>query len=540
MTYDAARSTHDARLMTLPAQYVLAIDHGTSGIKAAIVSATGEVVDFEFVKTSIHFTSDGGAEQDPEDWWNALVAAASPLVRRARVPLSTVQAVCVSSTFSSTVAVDRNGKALMPSLTWMDSRGAPHVRRAVGGFPSLLGYNIPRAWKWLSKTGGAPSLSGKDDAAHVLLVKHEFPQVYEQTHAFLPSKDYLNLRLTGEFAASFDSIHLFWVTDTRDPYRIRYDDELIAMLGIDRAKLPPLRASTDVLGTLRPEVAVQLGLSHGVRVVVGSPDHQCALFGSGAVRDFESHLYVGTSSWIECLVPRKKSDPIHSIATFPTSIPGKYQCVNEQDLAGGALSFLADNIVFRRNELLGAAIPESRYDVVDQIAAPVPAGSHKLIFTPWLNGERTPVDDHYLRGGFHNISPTTNLDHMARAVLEGVAYNTRWSLGYVERFLARRLDPIRIIGGGAKSELWCQIFADVLDREIHAVVDPLQANARGAAFIAGMALGWTRFDDIPALVSCDRTYRPNAAHRRIYDEMCDAFQMVYKANRRIYRRLNQI
>lgn len=519
--------------------HVLAIDHGTSGIKAAIVSARGEIRDFEFEPTPIYFSAGGGVEQDPEEWWNALVAAASRLVRRAAVPAAQITAMCVSSTFSSTVAVDRRGNHLLRALTWMDGRGAPYVRRVVGGFPSLWGYNLPRAWKWLSRTAGVPSLSGKDDIAHVLLVQHEFPNIYEATHLFLPSKDYLNLRLTGAFAASYDSVHLFWATDARDPNRIRYDDELIALLGIDRAKLPPLRASTDVLGTLTAACADALGLSRDVKVIMGSPDHQCALVGSGAVRDYEAHLYVGTSSWIECPVPFKKTDLLHSIASFPTPIPGKYQCINEQDLAGGAVSFLADNILFRRNELLGAPIPERRYDLVDQLAASVPAGSHKLLFTPWLNGERTPVDDADIRGGFHNLSTTTTLDDMVRAVLEGVAYNTRWSLGYVERFVRRRLDPISMIGGGAQSAVWCQILADVLQRDIHVVQDPMQANARGAAFIAAVGLGWLGFADIPALVTHAATYRPDPARRRIYDEMFDAFVRLYKANRNIYRRLNR-
>ena len=519
--------------------HILAIDHGTSGMKAAVVSARGEVKGFEIEPTPIYFLPGGGAEQDPEDWWQALLTAARRVVGRGMVPAEAIAAMCVSSTFSSTVAVDRDGRHLMRSLTWMDGRGAPYVQRVVGGFPSALGYNLPRAWKWLRRTAGVPSLSGKDDAAHVLFMQHELPAIYDRTYCVLPSKDYLNPRLTGAIAASYDSMHLFWVTDARDPRTIHYDDELIGLLGIDRNKLPPLRASTDVLGTLMPSVAEAVGLPQGVKVIMGSPDHQCALLGSGAVRDFEGHLYVGTSSWIECIVPFKKTDALHSIASFPTAIPGKYQCVNEQDLAGGALSFLADNILFRRNALLGAAIPEARYSLVDDIAAGVPPGSHHVLFTPWLNGERTPVDDATVRGGFHNLSTTTTLEDMVRAVLEGVAYNTRWSLGYVERFVGRRLDPLSIIGGGAQSALWCQIFADVLQRTIRVVKEPMQANARGAAFIAAVGMGWIDFDDIPQLITYTATYEPNRENRAVYDKLVDVFVRLYRANRRVYRRLNR-
>jgi len=518
---------------------VLAIDHGTSGIKAALVTARGEVVAFEFAPTAIRFLEGGGAEQDPDDWWQALLSAAGRLVGRSVVPPATITAVCVSSTFSTTVAVDRDGRHLLPALTWMDARGAPYVRQAMRGFPSIMGYGLANAVRWLRRTAGAPSFSGKDDAAHVLLVKHAWPDVYARTHCFLPSKDYLNLRLTGELASSFDAMHLFWVSDIRDPHRIRYDDELLHTLGFDREKLPPMRASTDVLGTLRAEVADAIGLRRDVRVVTGSPDHQCALFGSGAVRDFEAHLYVGTSSWIECLVPFRKTDPLHAIATFPTAVTGKYQVIDEQDLAGGALGFLADNILFRRNAILGVPAPEHRYELLDQIAAGVPPGSHRLLFTPWLNGERTPVDDPHLRGGFHNMSTTTTLEDMVRAVLEGVAFNTAWMLGYVERFVRRRLEPMRIVGGGAQSAVWCQIFADVLQREIDVVRDPIQANARGAAFIAALGLGWIRFEDIPSLVPVAQRYTPRPEVKATYAVLYDAFRRLHAANVRVLRRLNR-
>lgn len=516
--------------------YVLAIDHGTSGVKAALVSARGQVVDFEAVATPIRFLDGGGAEQDPDDWWQALLTAGKRLVERGAVAAASIDAVCVSSTFSTTVAVDAAGRPVLPALTWMDSRGASHVQRAMGGFPSVMGYNLLRAAKWLRRTGGAPSLSGKDDAAHVLLVKHAWPDAYARTRYFLPSKDYLNLCLTGEFASSYDAMHLFWVTDVRDPMRIRYDAALAAALGIDLARLPPLRASTDVLGPLRPEVASALGLRPDVQVVVGSPDHQCALLGSGAVRDFEPHLYIGTSSWIECLVPFKKTDALHSIATFPTSITGKYQCIDEQDLAGGALSFLADNILFRRHALLGVPAPEARYELLDQIADTVPAGSHGVVFTPWLNGERTPVDEHHLRGGFHHLSTTTTLEDMVRSVLEGVALNTRWMLQHVEKFVGRRLEPIRLVGGGGRSVVWSQIFADVLRREIHVPCDPMQANARGAAFIAALGLGWIRLEDIPDLVPIERRHAPGPSVGPAYDDAFRTFLKLYRATRRTVRR----
>lgn len=518
-------------------KYILAIDHGTSGMKTAIVSVAGSVVDFAFQSTSIYFSAGGGAEQDPDEWWRALVASAQQLMERQRHLADDIVAISVTSTFSTTVAVDKSGLPLMNAITWMDSRGAPYVKQIMGGWPRIEGYNIFKILAWIPKTGGGPTLSGKDDVAHILFIKNRHPDIYENTYMFLPSKDYLNMKLTGRFLASFDSVQLFWMTDTRDVCDIRYEDGLIRKLGIEKDKLPPLAHSTDIIGSVLPSIAEQLGLRPDVKVVTGSPDHQTACIGSGAVRDFDGHIYVGTSGWVQCVIPFKKTDVFHSIASFPTAIPGKYQSVNEQDLAGGCLSFLIDNIIYHQNSLFGTR-PEDPYSFIDSIVQSVPAGSRGLIFLPWLNGERTPVDDTTLRGGFYNISKTTTQDDFIRAVLEGVAYNTRWSLKYVERFIGRRLEALNIVGGGAISDAWCQIFADVLNRDIRQVRQPRQANARGAAFIASVGLGYLAFDDIPARIAVKCTYHPDKRHKDLYDKCYKAFISIYRKNRRVFRYLN--
>lgn len=521
-------------------KYVLAIDHGTSGVKAALFSIYGEFIYFEYEKTPTYFFPHGGAEQDPGDWEKALINTARKIVEKRLVPVDEIVAVCCSSTFSSTVAVDADGNHLMNSLTWMDSRGAPYIKEIMKGFPSVEGYGVFNILPWIYKTGGGPQLSGKDDIAHVLFVKYEYPEIYEKTYMFLGSKDYLNLKLTGKFAASYDSMMLFWVTNTRDINNIFYDDSLIRKLKIDRSKLPPMKSSIDVLGTLSPEVADRIGLRNKVKVVMGSPDHQSACIGSGAVRDFEGHIYIGTSSWIQCIVPFKKTDMLHSIASLPTSIPGKYYCANEQDIAGGCLSFLVDNIIYHKNRLNSDDPPDEVYQYLDEIATGVPAGSNRLIFTPWLNGERTPVDDTTVRGSIHNLSLATTTDHIIRAFFEGVAYNSRWALQYIEKFIVRRMDPLNIIGGGVKSEVWCQIFADVLNRTIRQVKDPIMANARGAAFIASVALGYLTFAEIPEFVRYSKIFEPNPENREIYDELFEEFLQIYKNNRAMYRRLNKV
>lgn len=519
--------------------YVLALDHGTSGCKTAVVTAKGKIVDFEFVPTKTRYLADGGALADPEEWWRAFVKSTRKIFTRGKSKPFDIAAIAVSSTFSSTVAVDAQGKHLMDSLTWMDSRGRHIIRRMARGIITIEGYSITNLARWIRKTAGGPSLSGKDDIAHVLYIKHHHPDVYEKTFKFLSSKDYFVLRLTGECAASFDSMALFWVCDIRDINNIHYDESLIRQFGIDSDKLPSLRNSIDVAGTLSKNAAKALGLSTKVKVIMGAADHQCALVGSGAVRDFEGHLYIGTSSWIECLLPFKKTDALHSIATLPSAIPGRYQCINEQDVAGGALSFLKENILFHKNLLRHRASLDDVYVEMDKIASRAPEGSDGLIMTPWLNGERSPVDSATLRAGIFNISMTTTLEHLIRACYEGVAFNTKWNFEYVEKFTGKKFEHLKMIGGGAKSSLWCQIFADILNRVIIQMEEPMQANARGAAFLALLGIGEITLNDIPALVAQKAIFHPRHQYRELYDRLYREFKMIYKNNHAMYRRLNQ-
>jgi xylulokinase len=519
-------------------QYVLAIDLGTSGPKVALVSDRGEIAGREVEPIETLRLPGGGAEQRPAGWWAALVAASRRLLARGLVPVDAIAAISCTAQWAGTVAVDAAGEPLMNAILWMDTRGAPYVAEAIGGHPGFRGYGVARLLRWIRLTGGAPARAGNDPLGHILYLKHARPEIYRAAHKLLEPKDYLNLKLTGRFAASFDSISVHWVTDNRDIHHIAYDDILIARAGLSRDKLPDLVRAASVLGTVRPEIARELGIRPDVVVIAGTPDMQSAAIGSGAVGDGEAHLYLGTSSWITCHVPFKKTDAFHSMTSLPAAIPGRYFVAASQDSAGACLTFLRDNILFHEDELRTPR-PEDALLAFEEIAARVPAGSGRVIFTPWLTGERTPVDDRTVRGGFFNQSAETTREHMIRAVLEGVAFNSRWMLGIVEPFVGRRLDPIRIIGGGARSRLWCQIHADVLDRTIQQVEDPLDANVRGAGLLAGLALGWIQVEDMPASAPIAETFAPDPARRALYDELFHEFVSIYRSTRKIYARLNR-
>lgn len=517
----------------------MTIDLGTSGPKVAVYSLQGELVAQTRTDTALTFLPGGGAEQDPLEWWQAIKTAVSQLLAQETVSAADIIAMGCTGQWSGTVAVDEQGQPLMKAITWLDARGAPYAKRITRGLIEVAGYGLDKVLTWVRLTGGIPTLSGKDSIAHILYIKHELPDVYAKTYKFLEPKDYLNLCLTGKFAATYDSITLHWLTDNRDLTAVSYSRRLLKLAGIDREKLPDLIRATDVLGPIKPEIAAEWGLDTAVQVIGGTPDVHSAAIGSGAVGDYEPHLYLGTSAWLICHVPFKKTDLLHNMASLPAAIPERYLLINEQESAGACLNYLIDQIFYPNDRLAVGSCPPDVYQRLNDVAATIPAGSDGLIFTPWLYGERTPVEDHAIRGGFFNQSLTTTRAHMVRAVFEGVAYNTRWLLQYVEKFVKRPLPEIRAIGGGAQSDLWCQIMADVLNRTIHQMENPLQANTRGVALLVAVALGHLDAGNIGGQVQISQTYTPDPENHPIYEAIFPVYLRLYKQNSRIQARLNR-
>ena len=520
---------------------LLAIDLGTSGAKASIVTLDGDCVGWAFEAVPLELVGRDGAEQNPNLWWAAINRAAGRLIAKEILPKNHILGICSSSMGEETVPVDRNGRALMNALNWMDQRGGPYIRKQLKGWinPFGTGYGLLNLLKWLRYTGGIPSPSGKDPAGHIAYIRDELPEIYLKTHKFLNSLDFINLRLTGEYVATYDSILPLWVTDNRDLKRIRFHSGLLSSLGIDREKLPDPVPATQVIGNLRIKVAQRWGLGKNIPVIAGSVDTSAATIGSGAVTDFDPCLTIGTSSYITAHVPFKKTDLMNNMASFPGAVEGKYLLMNNQTSAGGNLSFIADNIVYHKDSLLQEEKKPDLYKVFDAIVQKVPAGSNGLLYTPWIFGERSPVDDHFIRGSINNLSMKNNREDIIRSVFEGVAFNSRWLLEGVTGFLRNPCNTIRMVGGGAVSDVWCQIYADILNRRIHQIDAPMKANARGAAFIGAVGIKAMDFDVVPQKVGIRKVYEPDPGLRQLYDDRYLSFRQFYTRTKGIYKRMNR-
>lgn len=520
-------------------RYALAIDLGTSGLKVGLVSLAGSVVWTTGAELTTMLIAGGGAEQDASEWWRLILDGCKSALASGVVCRDAVVAVSVTGQWASTVPVAEDGTPVGPCVLWMDCRGAPHARRRFGG--PVSGYSPRPLLTWVHRTGGAPSTSGADPIGHMLYFANDRPEIADAARWYMEPVDYVSMRFTGSALASPASMTAAWLTDNRQLDRLDYDADLAAMAGVDAAKLPPLRPTGSVIGTVTDHIATDLGLRPGVAVVAGTPDLHSAAAGTGTLDGGRCHMAISTTSWISCAVAYKKTDAIRQIASVPGVLPGSYLVANNHETAGACLKWLRDCVfgaISATDHPTAGERHRLGFDVLADLAATAPPGSGGVLFTPWLAGERSPVDDRNARAGFHNLSLGTDVAAMVRAVLEGVAYNNRWLHEAVERFVRRRLDPVRVFGGGAQSDLWCQIHADVMGRTIERLADPVHANLRGAAILAGLALGDLDPAEAGEIIPIAATFEPDPSLKPLYDDLYAEFPRLYKAQKAIFARLN--
>ncbi len=461
-----------------PSELCLSVDLGTGGPKVALVSPSGEIVAHDVQRVATHFDDSGAATQDAAQWWTLICAATRRLLSDVDGPTSRVRAVAVTGQYASTVPVDATGRPTGPCLTWRDTRGGAYARATVGG--RFMGYNVRTALAFLRISGGAPSISGADPIGQMLYLYHEQRDVLAATRWFMEPVDYLTMRFSGVASATHASRLASWLTDNRRLTLYEYDTRLARRVGVDVTRLAPLVPFGSVVGELCAAAVAETGLAPGTIVVTGIPDLHAAALGSGATALFETHLALSTTSWISCPVAKKKTDVLHSIAAVPGLTNDSYVVANNQETGAGALEWLRGVLSIDGSPM--------RFNEMTSLAGTSPPGANGVSFTPWLAGERSPRENKSVRAGFSNLSVTTNRADVIRAVMEGVGAYSAWLLGHVEKFVGRPLSPIRLLGGGAQSTLWCQIFADALNREVIQVPEPLLAQLRGVARLAFAAL----------------------------------------------------
>ena len=507
-------------------RYVMAFDVGTTMIKSALVKAdTLEISASRSSRVEVLYPKEGWAEQEPDALWESVVEASRMTLADSGVEPASVIGLVFGAHMAGVLPVDEEGRPLRNVMIWLDERAAGLPEEVWRGFPKVAGYNLFKLLKFLRITGGAPSKTGKDPISKIIWLRENEPDIYRATSKFLDVKGYLINRATGAFVTSPDEANLTWLADTRDG-RAKWSKSLLKDFGISPDLMPEIRLATDVAGKLRPEAADDLGLEPGTPVVVGAGDITVAAVGSGAVGEGELHVYIGTSDWVAGHVSERKTDVSHYIGSLLSAIPGRYLLIAEQEVASAALEWLMD--------IMGM---KGRYDEVEELVREAEPGG--LIFMPWFYGERAPIDDPYVRGGLLNISLDHDRGDLLRAVMEGVALNVRWAYQYVEKLVGRK-EQVNLIGGGALFDVWCQILADVLQRELRRMAHPQEAGVRGAAAIAAVGLGvFESFEEAASRFAIEKVFKPSPERADIYDKLFELFVKAYKNTKKIYRALGE-
>jgi xylulokinase len=503
--------------------HALGIDVGTTNVKVALVRDDGTIVAAASQPIATQRAGDV-AEQSPEQLWAAVLGAVRGATAIDPVAAGDVVAVVCDSQYSSIVPVDAQGRAAGDMLTWMDQRGAPHLlallEREQDAFTTFVEHH------------GIPPIGGGIALGHILYLQQERPAVYEQAAAFLEPMDFVNLRLTGRAAATQCTMFMSLLCDNRVLGATTYDAELVRMAGVDAAKLPPLLVAGDAVGPLLPEVAAELGLPRGAMVHTGVNDSQVQAIATGIDAPGRGAVVIGTTSVILDCVDRKETDLEHQVLSMPGPIAGDYLVWAENGIGGKALDHVLEHVVYASDALGDHASPD-RFAALDLALSSVPPGSHGTLFLPWLNGSLAPRADGSMRGGFINLSLDTTRGDLVRAVVEGVCLNLRWLLPAVERFTGHRIDDVVFAGGAARSSVWAQALADVLDRPVHTLAAPDLGAARGSALLALHDAGVLGRRDLAALVACDATFAPRPELRATYDRLGDQLVAAFDATRPI-------
>lgn len=518
-------------------EYVLVIDLGTGGPKVGLVDREGSVAAFTSTPVQLFFLPNGGAEHDPAEWWSSITACVKQVMQTSGVSSNLVIAVAVTSMWSVTLPVDEQGKPLMNVMSWMDLRGARYNRELVKGFPNVQGYKLTTLLKYLDRHGFPPSPN--DALGHMLFIKHERPEIYQQTYKFFEPMDYINMRLTGRFAATQNTAMPMLVVDNRRLDRQDYDSWLVKMSTIDREKLPDLHPIDGTLGNLSPEVAAEFGLTPDTLVVCGVNDNSTSAVGAGSIGNAEPAAVMGNSGHMAFHLPFKKVDLAHTICTIPSGIKGSYLFWADLANNGKVLETCLKNLFVSEDVLDAGSVPADVYAHADQLAAKVSPGSGGVLFLPWFNGSLSPGQDEYLRGGFLNLTHSIGRGHLIRAVFEGLAMNWRWLRGPAEKLAGRTFQYWRLTGGGALSDVWAQIMADVVGLPMHRQANPRIHNVIGMGLLAFSRLGRVNVEDIPAMIKFDRVFEPDSKNRLIYDRMFSQWLRAKNRIRPVFHKLNK-
>ncbi len=490
-------------------EYLLSVDIGTESGRAALLTVDGELVATSSRNYPLYCPKAEWAEQDPDDWWNATAENIRDILSKVENPK--VLGIGIGGQMHAPVPVDKEGKLLLNRvLLWCDKRSSYLCDELKAKYDENEGLKI---------TGNAmvPAWTG----FKIQWIKENYPEIYEKTYKFLTCKDYLNLRLTGEMYTDYSEASATYLFDANT---MKWSPELIKLLGLDIEKLPEIVEASQVIGRVTKEAAKVTGLEEGTPVVAGGGDMMCLILGAGVAQFGQACDITGTAADVSVFVEKPLYDPrlmhIHHV------VPGGgWISFGILDAGGGSFKWFKDT--FCQKELEQAkAEGRSVYDLLGEKAGNVPIGAEKLLFLPYLLGERT-LGTSNSRGVFFGFTPRHEIGHCVRAIMEGVTYDLNQSLEIIEE-KGNEIDEIRAIGGGANSRVWCDIKANIYRKTIKTLSN-FEGGVVGGVILAGIGVGVYKDvkDATDRIIKLDKTFSTDAEKMKLYSKQYGFYKELH-------------
>lgn len=505
--------------------YVLGIDIGTSGTKTVLFDEAGGVMASHTAEYPLYQPENGWAEQNPEDWWQAAAETVRAVLGKCSVRPQEIRGIGLSGQMHGLVMLDKDNRVLRPSIIWCDQRTGEQceeIEEKVGK-------------KRLIEITANPALTGFT-ASKILWVRSYQPEIYEKCAHILLPKDYIRFKLTGEYATEVSDASGMQLLDV--PGR-RWSQEVLDRLEIDRGLLGHVYESPEVTGTVSREAAALTGLTEGTPVVGGAGDNAAAAVGTGVVRPGRAFTTIGSSGVVFAHTDAIRIDSLGRVHTFCCAVPGCWHVMGVTQGAGLSLKWLRDN--FCGPELEQAAREGvDPYLVMDREAAKVPIGSERLIYLPYLMGERTPHLDPEARGVFFGLSAMHGRPQLIRAVMEGVSFSLMDCLGIFYE-MGIPVDSMIACGGGGSSLLWRQMLSDVYNCPISTITSK-EGPALGAAILAMVGAGiYPSVEEAcDGVIRRHSTQEPSAEHHQRYMHFYERYCALYPVLKEQYKYLSRL
>ena len=493
-------------------KYIIGIDLGTSGTKTVLFDEKGQTVASSTVEYPLIQPQNGWAEQEPELWWEACIRTLKQVMEVSRVDPGEIAGIGLSGQMHGLVLLDSNGEVLRNSILWCDGRTSAECAEIT----EIIGT------RRLIEITANPALTGFT-AGKVLWVRKNEPELYSKARHILLPKDYLRYKLCGVFATEVSDASGMNLLDV--PART-WSTEVLEALNIDSSLMPQMYESCDITGYITENAASLTGLRAGTPVVGGAGDNAAAAIGTGVVESGKAFITIGTSGVIFAHSSEVKIDPLGRVHTFCAAVPGAWTVMSCTLSAGGSLQWFRNNFCDAERKAADDAGLDV-YDLLSQQAEKIPVGANRLLFLPYIMGERSPILDPDSRGVFFGLSGMHTRACMVRAIMEGVAYSQRDCLD-VFREQGVPFTQMTATGGGGRSPFWRQMLADVLDCPI-ATVSNKEGAALGAAILAGVGVGM--YASLPAacniIIQHNQPQLPDKGRQAEYERFYTLYRKVY-------------